>query len=529
MADDRRRALLAEIGVGTIDQALLGILPTRFATLRLFGVTDRVLIVDEAHAYDPYMQRQLETLLRMHAFHGGSAIVMTATLPLDLRQRYADAYRAGLGCTSTPLDLAPYPAFSVVGAETRTNPVEPASGSQRSVRTERIQSADDAIKRLLAGAEAGAACLWIRNAVDDAVDLLRARGCEAHLLHARCASGDRLQHEHALLDRFGPGGSDRAGQVLVATQVVEASLDLDYDVMVSDLAPIGALIQRAGRLWRHLDRRPASRRPVAEPVLIVLAPDPDVVADSRWPHAVLDRGAHVYDHADQWQTARAWFDDGCIRTPDGLRDLIEAAHGPNRPDVPGPLERAELEAEGKASAEATLAHQNVVQPEEGYLLGTKPSVWSDEKFPTRLGEEQQTLVLARRHGDRLEPWYRADTPERAWVPSEVQCSRWRVPYNLPDQDAPAVVAAKAGWPKGKRDYVVLCPVAEDGRIVDRLRYDPPRGLTFPATGASLWRHKYDRRRPPPVNRQATSMTCLEQKGCPVVPQPPLGSVASRLA
>ena len=369
---------------------------------------------------------------------------------------------------------------------TLTGPIQPASGSRRSVRTERVQCADEAIERLLAGAEAGAACLWVRNAVDDAVnavDLLRARGCQAHLLHARFALGDRLRHEHALLERFGPGDSDRAEQVLVATQVVEASLDLDFDVMVSDLAPMGALIQRAGRLWRHLDRRPTSRQPVAEPVLTVLSPDPDIVTDPRWLHAVLDRGAHVYNRADQWRTACALFDAGSIRTPDGLRDLIEAVHGLDRPGVPEPLERAEMEGEGAASAEAALAHQNVVQPEEGYLLGTGPSVWSDEKFPTRLGEEQQTLVLACRHGDQLEPWCRADTRERGWVLSEVQCCRWRVPDDLPGQDSPAVVAAKAAWPKGKRDHLILCPVAEDGRITDGLRYDPTRGLTFPATGS----------------------------------------------
>ena len=484
LADDRRRALLAEIGVGTIDQVLLGILPTRFATLRLFGVTDRILIVDEAHAYDPYMQRQLETLLRMHAFHGGSAILMTATLPLDLRRRYADAFCAGRDSPAAPLDHTAYPAFSIVGAEMRTKPIQVASDTRRAVRTERIQSADQAIRRLLAGAQAGAACLWVRNAVDDAIDAvgsLRARGCKASLLHARFALGDRLRHEQDLLSRFGPNGSDRAGQVLVATQVVEASLDLDFDVMVSDLAPIGALIQRAGRLWRHLDRRPASQRPVAEPVLTVLAPDPDDVADPRWLNAVLDRGAHVYNHADQWRTARALFDAGTIQTPDGLRDLIEAVHGPDRPGVPGPLERAELEAEGEASAETALAHQNVVRPEDGYLLGTGPSVWNDEKFPTRLGEEQQTLVLARRQGDQLAPWCRADRPERAWVLSEVQCNRWRLPEDLPNQGTSLIAAAKAGWPKGKRDHVILCPVADDGRIADGLRYDPARGLIFPLT------------------------------------------------
>ena len=139
---------------------------------------------------------------------------------------------------------------------------------------------------------------------------------QAALLHARFALGDRLRHENAAMARFGRDGIGRSGQVLVATQVVEASLDLDFDVMVSDLAPVGALIQRAGRLWRHMDRRPVADRPVSGPVLTILSPDPDQVTDSSWLNRVLDRGAWVYRHDHQWLTARAMFrcrNDQCAR------------------------------------------------------------------------------------------------------------------------------------------------------------------------------------------------------------------------
>ena len=146
LADDRRRSLLAEIGVGTIDQALMGVLPTRFSTLRVFGLTDRILIVDEAHAYDPYMQRQLETLLKMQAMNGGSAIVMTATLPLEMRQAYADAFRGGLGCQAAALDHRDYPALAIVGTESRAEAVAPAPATRRSVGVERIDNADRAVE-----------------------------------------------------------------------------------------------------------------------------------------------------------------------------------------------------------------------------------------------------------------------------------------------------------------------------------------------------------------------------------------------
>ena len=170
-----------------------------------------------------------------------------------------------------------------------------------------------------------------------------------------------------------------------------------------------------------------------------------------------------------------------MNEPDGVRALIEAVHGRDAPDVPEALAQASLEAEGTAWAEAALAQHNVVNPQEGYLRGTGGAVWSDEKFPTRLGVEEATLVLARRQGDRLQPWCDADAPARAWALSEVRCSKWRLdrlPDGLPSQAAHDVCEAKADWAKGKRDHLILCPVTEDGEICEGLRYDPEWGLTF---------------------------------------------------
>ena len=481
LADDRRRSLLAEIGVGTIDQALMGILPTRFSTLRLFGLTDRVLVVDEAHAYDPYMQRQLETLLRMQAMNGGSAIVMTATLPLRMRQAYVDAFQKGLGQPPVALEDRAYPALTTVGANARVRHVDSALGATREVHVTRIGDSAEAVDRIVAGAAAGAACVWVRNAVDEAIEAvaaIRKRGCEADLLHARFTYGDRLHHEQEALRRFGRDGKGREGHVLVATQVVEASLDLDFDLMVSDLAPIGALIQRAGRLWRHTSRRPAESRPVDGPTLIVLSPDPYQVESSNWLRPVLGGGAFVYENVQQWRTAKALFDAGSIREPDRLRALIESVHGLECEDIPEPLIRADLEAEAAALAETAHAQQNVVIPELGYLNGVKGRVWSDEKFPTRLGRKDATLVLARLDPSGLRPWIEADTPVRSWALSEVRCSHRRLPAELPDQSERSIAEIKTNWPKGKRDHLLLCPVSDDGEICEGLRYDSEYGLLF---------------------------------------------------
>ena len=481
LADDRRRSLLAEIGVGTIDQALMGILPTRFSTLRLFGLADRVLIVDEAHAYDPFMQRQLETLLRMQAMNGGCAIVMTATLPLRMRQAYVNAFRSGLGHPVALLTSTAYPALSIVGANIHVHPVQPVPSTRRTINIRRIDTIDAAVHHLADSAHAGAACLWVRNAVDEAiaaVESLRARGCSASLLHARFAYGDRLSHEQDAMNRYGRDGHGRADHVLVATQVVEASLDLDFDVMVTDLAPIGSLIQRSGRLWRHMDRRPGSKRPVPGPILTVLSPDPNHIENEHWLDRLLGGGAYVYRHDHQWRTARTLFTAGIIQAPDGLRSLIEAVHGPDPEDVPEPLERKLRDAEGAALAESAQAQHNVVTPEQGYLNGIGGRVWSEEKFPTRLGQPDATLVLARHGPNGLIPWCEADTNALAWARSEVRCSIHRLPDGLPDQSTPVIAQIKADWPRGKRDHLILCPVGNRGEICEGLRYDANWGLLF---------------------------------------------------
>lgn len=484
LTDSRRRSLLATVGVGTVDQALLGILPTRFSTLRLFGLADKVLIVDEAHSYDPYMQKQLETLLRMHARLGGSAILMTATLPLSIRRAYVDAFREGMEAEAVDLSTMHYPALHFVGRGLSCRVVEPLAESVRNVEVARIPRASDAMDLLEEAAGRGAACVWVRNAVDDAIEVaeaLKRRGLNVDLLHARFAMVDRLRHEEALLSRFGKNGSGRENRVLVATQVVEASLDLDFDVMVSDLAPIGSLIQRAGRLWRHMDVCPEAARPLPGPALHVVSPDPEKVEGDDWLHDVLDRGAWVYRLDHQWRTAKTLFEAGEIVAPEGLRALIEAVHGEEELQVPELLEEAHQRAGGEAMAEAGLAQNNVVEGAAGYLTGTRGSVGNDALFPTRLGEPQVTMTLARRDGDRLTPWAEDEDPAVAWALSEVSAARKRFERLLPDQEAPEIRAVKKDWPDWRREACHVCPVDKAGAIGEGMLYDPARGLQIRAT------------------------------------------------
>ncbi len=484
LADESRKGFLADVSVGTIDQALMGILPTRYSTLRLFGLSDLVLVVDEAHAYDPYMEKELNTLLRFHAMFGGCAVVMTATLPLRLRESYVKSYREGLGFPPQEAsDNEAYPSISVVNEKCVMQPVDPLPAACRNVAVIRMDTTEEALSGILAAADMGCACAWIRNSVDEAiaaVHKLKERGHGADLLHARYAMCDRMNHEGRVVAKYGKTGEGRQGSILVATQVVEASLDLDFDYMVSDLAPIGSLIQRSGRLWRHMDIRPSAERPTSNLVLHVLSPDPEKIENDMWLRAALGRGAWVYDLDSQWLTAKAIFEAGCIDAPKGLRRLIESVHSREaRNAVPEALSHATDKAEGRRSAEYAMAKNNVAKPNGGYFdLG---KVYGDKLFPTRLGEPQQTLALAKQENDVLVPWGLVDAAgdmNIGWSLSEVNMARHRLNAKGCDldQEKNEIEQAKSSWQNWRKDAMKVAVVADDGRINRMLTYTSAYGL-----------------------------------------------------
>lgn len=479
LADNRRRALLAQVGVGTIDQALLSVLPTRYATLRHYGLASKILIVDEVHEMgEPYMCEELKALLVAHRAAGGSAILLTATLPLALRADLAKAFGA------EPPSAPAYPALSIAGGATHHD-FAPANQSKGSVAVQRLPDTQAALNLLVKQAQSGAACVWVRNAVDDAIDAvqaLRERGIAADLLHARFALCDRLKHENAALNRFGKTGQNRKGRVLVGTQILETSLDLDFDVMVSDLAPIAALIQRAGRLWRHMALRPAHARPVPAPVLHVVSPCPDTVSDDRWLHQALDKGAYVYPVSVQWRSAHVLFKAERIDAPSGLRALIEDVHGDHAVSIPKALTHAEIQQLGKDKGAANHAQQNLPKWKEGYR---KSQGLPDVDYPTRIGPEQRTLLLARVQNGQLQIWASHDDSAPDMTRAELEslsevranASRFRA-LDLPDQNTPNIAAFTKDWPDWKRNAITVCPVDESGKICCGLRYNPEMGLLF---------------------------------------------------
>jgi CRISPR-associated endonuclease/helicase Cas3 len=484
LADGRRRALLAQVGVGTIDQAFLSVLPTKHNSLRIWGLSQKILIVDEVHEMgNPYMEEELKVLLQAHAMQGGSAILLSATLPLKLRQSLADAFEKGAKRDPVPLGSAHYPSLTIVGGQ-HAPKIQAKQSVRGKVRVERIGDVEAAATLLCDAPKKGAACVWIRNSVDDAIaakKMLETMAISPLLFHARFTFGDRQGIEREVLDTFGRERENDVGKILIATQVVESSLDLDFDVMVSDLAPMASLVQRAGRLWRHMTERPQALRPVTEPVLHVVSPDPADVKNEMWLKNVMDKGAYVYPAALQWRTATHLFKVGGIDAPLGLRDLIETVHGEGQEDVPEALLKAEHKAIGEDAAQKNRGQQNTIDLTKDFRNGGADH--DDVKYPTRLGPEQRTLMLVKRVNGSLRLWHGVGAEGE--MLSEVSAAKHRLekhPLPSAGEEPKDLLAFKKNWPEWKKASITVVEVQTDGSLVEGLKYSQTMGLVFHNSG-----------------------------------------------
>lgn len=494
IAEDRRRTFFADLGVGTIDQALMAVLPATHAPMRQLGLSRRVLIIDEAHAYDAYMQEELATLVEFQAAFGGSTIVLSATLPGVIKAKLAARFSDGLAGARRVAAPAPlrqeYPLATAIGAKVTETPLALRRDLARTIAVRRIDDPEAAIPRIAQHAADGAATVYIRNTVDDAIETvaaLRNLGIPAQLFHARFALGDRMAIERAVVGRFGRDSipAARRGGVLVATQVVEQSLDIDFDAMLTDLAPIDLLIQRAGRLWRHTDRPRVSDGPVLEVVSPVPVDDPP----SDWVGAMFPKAQWVYrDHALLWLSARDLFGRGALTVPDDLRPLVDGVYGPDaEARIPKGLARQWQDATGKAAAAAGHARQNVLRFRDGYQRGSA-HVWQDDlDIPTRLSEPTTTFRLARWDGRTLRPWIEDPDERRAWRLSELSVRTTRAAAREPSSPAEnAAVRLESVW-RARHDAAVLLPLTGADCVVSLVdgrgrtvtaRYDREYGLVI---------------------------------------------------
>jgi len=479
IADNRKKSLLADVGVGTVDQALLAILPSRHQSLRLLGLSRHILIVDEIHAYDSYTLMLLKNLLRFHSAMGGSAILLSATLPIGVKQNLVDSFSEGMGITPEILNKRDaYPLFTHISSdETIEAPIEAHTITKSSLDINLIHDSEKIEKIIVESASSGRCVCWIRNTVDDAIDsyeALKDRILPSQLIlfHARFAMGDRLSIEEKVLKAFGKTSSsnDRKGKVLIATQVVEQSLDLDFDIMITDLAPMDLIIQRAGRLHRH--RRDIHGNLIADggmpdqrgdPCLNIFSSRLDIKIKSDWYKSVFPKAAWVYtSHGRLWLTATLLAKKRVWKMPNDARELIETAFSDDHETtIPPSLQDRDMESDVQNMVSRSLAKINVLKLEDGYSV--TPNQWLDDtQAMTRLGEIMTTVRLARWDGEVLRPWHdRGDFP---WNLSQVNINAKRVYCEMEYKDADDGLADAVQFLKSKLTdrgkWTVLVPLTK---------------------------------------------------------------------
>jgi CRISPR-associated endonuclease/helicase Cas3 len=440
-----KRTLLAPLGVGTLDQALLGVLGVRHGFLRLHGLAGKVVVVDEVHAYDTYTSTLLDRLLAwLHAL-GTTVVLLSATLPARRR----DALLAAFG--AAPCRPAPYPRLTVASGGAATSRHVDARRPPVAV-TIRWESRTSLPERL-AEAMAGGGCVaWIVNTVGEAqrtyleLKALRQGGglaadVDLGLIHARFPFAARQAREQAAELAFGPGPGRRPrAAILVGTQVLEQSLDLDFDLMVSELAPVDLVLQRAGRLHRHARQdRPAR---LVSPELWLVPPEDE----EREGGPTFGPSSHVYSELVLLRTWLALRERAHVMLPTDIETLVETVYGSDTTPRPSAL-AARLVSLQTEYDEARLAEESqarsagLLGPEEGepfnYLVQVRddedPTVHRELRAVTRLGgpsievvpigERDARTVLASAPDVALDLVARAEAPRDVVIAAARQTVR----------------------------------------------------------------------------------------------------------
>ncbi len=409
----RKRCLLAPLGVGTVDQALLSVLQTRHFFVRLFGLSHKTVIFDEIHAYDTYMSTIFQRLLRWLQAVGCSVVLLSATLPAQTRRELLEAY-AGPGRVK---DLrTPYPAVTwAMGEQIGVIPL-PASES-RTLTLEWIDREPDALAARLAdelreGGCAAVICNTVRRAQEVYLALKSASitsDSDLILFHAQFPLAWRAAIEETVLNCFGKDGKRPYKAIVVATQVIEQSLDLDFDLLVTDLAPVDLVIQRAGRVHRH--DRPRRPPPPSNPRVLLCKPAEGIEGPDFGPDIF------VYEHYVLLRSWLALSQLAQMTLPAETASLIEAVYGEAPLPTQG-LDKALARAKDKMrkhqDTEVFNAMQKMIASPESEDLLSHPNVALEEDNPglheafqalTRLGPPSIPVVCLHRTdtGLRLEP------------------------------------------------------------------------------------------------------------------------------
>lgn len=374
----RKRPLLAPFGVGTIDQSLMGVLQTKHWFVRIFGLSNKVIVFDEVHAYDTYMSTLLDRLLTWLRQSGCSVILLSATLPSSRRKQLIEAWGA-----TAPEREEDYPrltwidehgaqSISIADPQTKAKTITlhfaPGDGSTLSA-TLREKLKDGGSAAIICNTVKSAQTLYQKLKTELGEDFCDEG--EWHLFHARMPFSWRQEREAKILKSFGKDKSHRPHRAIaISTQVMEQSLDLCFSWMASELAPVDLLLQRVGRLHRH--------EHTTHPPLLQ-EPELTILCDGGQDGAIPELPKYeMYSHFILLQTWLALRSRKVLRVPDEIESLIEAVYE-NGLDTPDEVWKSALESaleKMKAShgeADGKAKHQLVKKPSNARSIANAPS------------------------------------------------------------------------------------------------------------------------------------------------------------
>lgn len=419
----RKKSLLAPYGVGTVDQALMSILQTKHFFVRLLGLSHKVVVFDEVHAYDAYMSELFERLLTWLRAVGASVIILSATLPDKTRQKLVRAY---VGDTQAIAPEAMYPRLTFACADGRVDALSLTPPPAKNLHFDWLPRAEEAIiARLRVSLADGGCAAVICNTVTRAQEIFKAiRDLEGDeklcndenliLFHARFPMAWREEIEEKVLRKFGPGpekGNPNPNRprkaIVVATQVIEQSLDLDFDVMISDHAPVDLLLQRSGRLQRH-----SVNDPRAHPNCLWIAEPPVEEGVPRFERS----DTYVYD---KYVLLRSWLALKNILTrsveiPGSVDDLIKAVYGDEESAGSSAIKAALAEAKSRMESDqfgerVKARKRRTPKPDDEDLLWgdnleleeDDPTVHETFQAMTRSDRPGLSVVCLHRMGEKL--------------------------------------------------------------------------------------------------------------------------------
>lgn len=382
----KKKALLAPFGVGTIDQALMSVINVKHASVRTFGLAGKVVILDEVHSYDMYTGTLINELIKSLLALGCTVIILSATLTQKRRKSLFPEE------ISQQVQENSYPLISAYTPENK-NIIEIATENsleEKEVDIHILHDTDIAIEKALSSAENGSQVLWIENTIDDAqkrykeiMAISQGIGIEIGLLHSRFTQFDRDKIEDKWIELYDKNSLLRKekGRILIGTQVLEQSIDIDADILFTSFCPTDMLFQRLGRLHRHKE---TIRPPHVKCEAYILCPSSEEL-NTKGIEA-FGKNIYVYDPYILLRSLEVWNNKKKISLPYSIRPFLEMTYEDRKEERESKHNMAFLKAK-------LLEEKERFEKLALYSATRNVKPLNDETATTRINERPQKEIL----------------------------------------------------------------------------------------------------------------------------------------